>query len=308
MAKYREVYITIEEFAELQNTGRQYEGFVTGLGYAYVDTSMMPPPNLRGYTNFGGYMPATNKFTLVRFQYVDNSPEMVEMSRKGAIQKEEYHTVKSGDTLSALAVKYKVKVDDLVKWNRIADPDKIVVGQRLVVVKTATKIYPSNAKDKVAVKTSSSETKDSDNWWANTKTVVCMFGEWDLGVGPANRVFKNDRVANAFRNAWKVNEAREFFYKKYAGITDLTGASVTNYSGKFGLKGLIMAGIDPVEQFVGSYRLDIHVIEGNMLQFTITNTTSMKSFLYGIGPEWERSSFKLNGNTQQTYIFTEPIK
>jgi hypothetical protein len=150
--------------------------------------------------------------------------------------------------------------------------------------------------------------KDTDNWEANFETAMRMFFEWDLGIGPENRTYTNDRVANAFRNAWKVNEARRFFYNKYAGVAELTGASVTDYSGKFGLKGLFKAGIDPIEQFVGSYDIDIYVINGNMLKFVLTNKTSMKSFLYGKGPEWERNSFRLDGNTIQTYIFTEPIR
>jgi len=146
------------------------------------------------------------------------------------------------------------------------------------------------------------------NWLGNTTTVTQIFFEWNLGLGPAERIFVDDRVANAFRNAWKVNEAREFFYNKYAGVTDLTGASVTDYQGKFGLGGLVRAGIDPIEQFVGSYGISIHAVEGDMLQFTLTNTTSMQSLLYGIGPHWERSSFEFWGNTRQTYIFTEPVR
>jgi hypothetical protein len=46
---------------------------------------------------------------------------------------------------------------------------------------------------------------------------------------------------------------------------------------------------------------------GNYLRYILTNRTSMNSFLYDQGPEWERDVFKLNGNTYQTYIFTEPI-
>ena len=33
----------------------------------------------------------------------------------------------------------------------------------------------------------------------------------------------------------------------------------------------------------------------------------MNSFLYDQGPEWERKTFGLNGNTYQNYIFTESI-
>jgi hypothetical protein len=57
-----------------------------------------------------------------------------------------------------------------------------------------------------------------------------------------------------------------------------------------------------IKQFVGSYRIDIYVIEGNELMFILSNNTSMKSFLYGKGTEWERSSFRLDGNMYQDYI------
>lgn len=41
------------------------------------------------------------------------------------------HTVKSGDTLSEIAKKYKTTVANLVKLNKIADKDEIKVGQKI---------------------------------------------------------------------------------------------------------------------------------------------------------------------------------
>ena len=41
------------------------------------------------------------------------------------------HIVESGDTLGAIAKKYDLKVDDLVTWNKIKDPDMIIVGQKI---------------------------------------------------------------------------------------------------------------------------------------------------------------------------------
>jgi hypothetical protein len=152
------------------------------------------------------------------------------------------------------------------------------------------------------------ENSDTDNWLPNAIMAARMFFEWEFGIGQVERNFDNDRIANAFRNAWKVNEAREFFYEKYAGVSDLRGASVTNYKGKFNLKGLFKAGIDPIEQFVGSYDINIYVIDGTHLQFVLKNTTSMKSLLYGIGPEWERKTFRPYGNIRQEYTFSEPIR
>ena len=44
-----------------------------------------------------------------------------------------YHTVRAGDTLSAIARRYGTSVAQLVSWNHIADPDRIRVGERLRV-------------------------------------------------------------------------------------------------------------------------------------------------------------------------------
>src|SRR5699024_7788301 len=44
-----------------------------------------------------------------------------------------YHTVKSGDTVSGLAVKYGSSQQQIVKWNKLASADKIYIGQKLRV-------------------------------------------------------------------------------------------------------------------------------------------------------------------------------
>jgi hypothetical protein len=44
---------------------------------------------------------------------------------------------------------------------------------------------------------------------------------------------------------------------------------------------------------------------GDKTLFLMTDSKSMTSFSYRALPSWERSSFKLNGNTYQTYIWTE---
>ncbi len=47
------------------------------------------------------------------------------------------YIVQAGDTLSAIALAYGVAVDSLVEWNDLADPDVIMVGQRLRVAEPA---------------------------------------------------------------------------------------------------------------------------------------------------------------------------
>ena len=53
--------------------------------------------------------------------------------------------------------------------------------------------------------------------------------------------------------------------------------------------------------------LDSTSVDEN-LQFILTNPKSFKSIMYGIGPDWSRSTLRLGGNMEQTFIFTEPIR
>lgn len=48
-------------------------------------------------------------------------------------QTETTYTVKKGDTLTAIAKKYGVTVNDLVSWNNIKNPNVINVGQKIVI-------------------------------------------------------------------------------------------------------------------------------------------------------------------------------
>ncbi len=50
-----------------------------------------------------------------------------------AVSSVEYYTVKSGDTLWAIAEKYGTTVNQLVSWNNIADANKIYVNQKIRV-------------------------------------------------------------------------------------------------------------------------------------------------------------------------------
>ncbi len=43
------------------------------------------------------------------------------------------YTVQPGDTLAAVAKKYNVTVEQLMKWNSITDPNFVMVGQILKI-------------------------------------------------------------------------------------------------------------------------------------------------------------------------------
>lgn len=144
-------------------------------------------------------------------------------------------------------------------------------------------------------------------------TAIGLTFSWAFGTGDDHRTFTNDAVANSFRDARVVNQAREYWYKQvnagkktiYDGLTNFLGKKVWS-GGNFGISGLIAAGSDPMEQFVGSFTPAISS-DGINLTFTIQNTTSFKSLMYGIAPDWSRSTWGPGGNLTQTYIFTEPI-
>lgn len=54
-------------------------------------------------------------------------------SASDSVAKAGTYVVKSGDTLSELAIRFNVSVNELVVWNNIPNPDLIYVGQRLSV-------------------------------------------------------------------------------------------------------------------------------------------------------------------------------
>ena len=43
------------------------------------------------------------------------------------------YIVQPGDTLGAIAKKYNVTIEQLMKWNNITNPDILMVGQQLVI-------------------------------------------------------------------------------------------------------------------------------------------------------------------------------
>ena len=59
----------------------------------------------------------------------------LEKASGGANNEDNYiiYTVEPGDTLSKIARKFGVTVNELIGWNEIVNPDLIVVGQKLKI-------------------------------------------------------------------------------------------------------------------------------------------------------------------------------
>ncbi|MGJ8695119.1 MAG: LysM peptidoglycan-binding domain-containing protein [Verrucomicrobiaceae bacterium] len=67
------------------------------------------------------------------------------------------YTVQSGDTLSSIARRHGITFSKLVAWNKITDPSKIIIGQKLIVSDSpvatpASKPSPSASGDTYTVK------------------------------------------------------------------------------------------------------------------------------------------------------------
>lgn len=142
--------------------------------------------------------------------------------------------------------------------------------------------------------------------------VLTWFGEWVTGTGQSLRALgPNSNTVNDMKNAPHVKQARQEFYRKNARIKcckDLK--DYTNYKASFGLTGLFTAGLNSTRQFIGSYKIDIFkfgcVNKKCKIDFELTNTTSFKSFLYGMGPDWEKDEFyKPMSNVDQVIWWTE---
>jgi hypothetical protein len=122
---------------------------------------------------------------------------------------------------------------------------------------------------------------------AATAEAATLTSQWASGLGPGNRTFGPDTATSAVMGqSAGVQDALNEYY--------MTGATHDLYS--FGAPGYVNAGLNPVAQFVGSFRWSI---SGNIL--TLTNTASFKSLTYDKGPQWQRSSFGPGGNTHQVY-------
>ena len=134
------------------------------------------------------------------------------------------------------------------------------------------------------------------NFYYRVSGAAVMTGMWATGLGQKHMEFHYDLYANSLKNSPGIVKAVNEYYA--------TGKTSDHCD--FGLKGLVQAGLDPMEQFVGSYRYTIKPIDNGYLDFTVTNTTSFASFSYHLWPyEWNWQNGPMS-NFKQTYRFIYP--
>ena len=146
---------------------------------------------------------------------------------------------------------------------------------------------------------------------ATWSDAVDMGMEWLLEAGVERRVYRpGSPQVEDMKHAHRVHEAREYFYSKNSERLKQRKPlePVTDYSGSFYPFGVLRAGRNPTQQFVGSYNIDIYPNQNNTITFVLTNVTSLKSGTYHIGPEYPRNTVGLGGNQTQIYTWTEPAR
>ena len=133
---YIERYITLEEYQNKYiGMGNHYQGFVIGYGYITMKSKVMMPPNQSGYNPTWRNMPPALTHNIIFYEYdEDRSVEAIKLSLRGLFVNGEVKiTIRSGMTLSRIASLFDVAVSDLVDWNNIENPDRIMVGQKIVI-------------------------------------------------------------------------------------------------------------------------------------------------------------------------------
>lgn len=189
--------------------------------------------------------------------------------------------------------------------------DKIKRKATAVVIKKSQEVFTTMIKSIVNQFDNKVEEKKEQLLEKPITGTSLLFFEFVTGTGPECRYFyDNSELTKAMQDAPKVQEAWGLFLDKNADNikNNKPLEALTDFGASFGLKGLFEAGSDITEQFVGSYDVNIYPNEDNKFAtIVITNTTSMKSFLYRLAPEYSREEFKLGGNIKQTFIFTRDI-
>lgn len=135
---------------------------------------------------------------------------------------------------------------------------------------------------------------------------------WALGTGPTHRNFGPDSpMTKGLQQTPAVSAARELFYSKNQGKCSCMDIEpVSNYGSGFGVQGYVEATAsgNGAWHFVGSFTITIYPEENcTKLRLVLWNNSSFRSFAYGKGPAYDRSSFGPGGNMTQIYTWTEPL-
>ena len=141
--------------------------------------------------------------------------------------------------------------------------------------------------------------REKDTSW------LTLFSEFDLGYGPEKSLLSDfdDSTEGFFGSMNKVSSIYASKARDKVLTENLLKNNVTfNY---FEVNPLT-AGLDGWEQFLGRVNLSYYKL-GDKVLFLMHDSKSFTSLSYRLGSSWDRSTFRLDGTTYQTYIWTESM-
>lgn len=94
------------------------------------------------------------------------------------------HVVQSGESLAVIALRYEVRVRDLVAWNRIDNPDRILPGQRLRITRPPDWSEPSPSATAGTIPLPPADVAPPERWyWPARGTLVPNRNDAGVGAG-----------------------------------------------------------------------------------------------------------------------------
>jgi RHS repeat-associated protein len=149
---------------------------------------------------------------------------------------------------------------------------------------------PSSANNAMPPRSASSSSGGVSQYITGVASTALMFGQFLTGYGPSDLTFGPGSVeSQMMASSPGITQA----------INDYSNGKPTGLY-TFGFSGLVAAGANPIQQFVGSYTYTVTPGNGG-LNVTLSNYTNVWSFSYHHLPSHSRSTFRPMGTTHQTY-------
>jgi RHS repeat-associated protein len=128
------------------------------------------------------------------------------------------------------------------------------------------------------------------------ESAASMTGQFFTGEGPRDLVFGPESLESGMMaSSPGVSRA----------VSDYYASGKTSGVYEFGATAVLAAGVNPIQQFVGSFSYSI-TPGTDGLHVTLQNYTSVHSLTYHIVPSWNRSTHPVMGTTHQTYELIVP--
>lgn len=115
-----------------------------------------------------------------KLPWIDYSEQPVPPTPPTPPEEPIYYTVVRGDALYKIAAKFNCTIADLVKWNKISNPNLIYVGQKLIVGWTDKPVPPEPEKVYYTVQRGDNLTKIAQKFNTTVKQLV----EWNKIKNP----------------------------------------------------------------------------------------------------------------------------